>query len=87
MTLQSVGPFSIHRTKGRIVTDAGVKMVQGVREVFEIVNLEINQEIPSQGLEKVEKESSKLVLIGRGLQHNGFQKSLDNALDDAAVKQ
>lgn len=52
--------YEIHRTKGRIVmTDGSVKVVQGVREIFEIENA-LNEN--SRG-----SEDSKVVFIGRGL--------------------
>ena len=43
-------------------------MVQGVREVFEIVDLD--------GTEPTSLEDSKIVLIGRGLNQDRFQQSL-----------
>jgi G3E family GTPase len=52
--------YEIHRTKGRIVmTDESVKVVQGVREIFEIEDA-LNES--SDGF-----KNSKLVFIGRGL--------------------
>lgn len=69
---------SIHRLKGRILLDSGaVKMVQGVREVFEITDLH-------RGLDKGAKDTSeatkddkgKLVIIGKGLAGLPWEASL-----------
>ena len=52
--------YEIHRTKGRIVmTDGSVKVVQGVREIFEIKD--------ALGDSVGGSDNSKLVFIGRGL--------------------
>ncbi|KAI1470752.1 cobW-domain-containing protein [Daldinia caldariorum] len=72
----SVNPIEIHRLKSRLVfNDGGVKMVQGVREVFEIFDGEqvFNEDgsVPQAG---------KLVLIGRGVQGINFEKSLLSTL-------
>ena len=72
-------PFSVHRTKGRIpTTGSGVKMVQGVREVFEITDLVVGKEASSG-----QNEEGKLVLIGRGLDRDQFEISLKTALEAA----
>jgi len=61
----------IHRTKGRLVFDDGdVMMVQGVREIFEIMDSTENGE----GL------VGKLVLIGRHIGGGTLEKSLYSAL-------
>jgi hypothetical protein len=61
----------VHRTKGRLVFDDGeVKMVQGVREIFEIMD----------SAEKGDGAKGKLILIGRRLSSDGLQKSLARAL-------
>ena len=50
-------------------------MVQGVRDVFEITDLEAeHQDSPSIN------KTGKLVLIGRGLELDQFQASLTDAL-------
>ena len=68
--------FSVHRTKGRIpTTNAGIKMVQGVRNVFEITDLETGDEAGSDL-----NTMGKLVLIGRGLNQDYFQRSLEETL-------
>jgi G3E family GTPase len=54
--------YEIHRTKGRVVmTDGTVKVVQGVREIFNIEDA-VNQNESDGG-----PQTSKLVFIGRGL--------------------
>ncbi|CAF9938564.1 hypothetical protein IMSHALPRED_000848 [Imshaugia aleurites] len=71
---RSESSFAIHRLKGRIfTTDGAVKMVQGVREVFEIVDLDRGGS--EGGVE------GKLVLIGRGLDEGAFGGSLRACLD------
>lgn len=71
----SAPPFETHRLKGRIVLrDGRVKMVQGVREIFEVIDLE-----DSEGSE-LQKEG-KLVIIGRYLGPEKFEKSFLAALD------
>ena len=73
--------FSVHRTKGRIITTGlGVKMIQGVREVFEVVDLEATKTLPSQQPGQARSHGGKVILIGRGLQSEVFQGSLDNTL-------
>ncbi|TID23383.1 Cobalamin (vitamin B12) biosynthesis CobW-like protein [Venturia nashicola] len=74
--------FEIHRTKGRIVLqDGSLKLVQGVREVFELIDEEedvaaINGEAAvTNGM-----AGGKLVLIGRGLDEGAFTKSLESTL-------
>ena len=67
----SVPSFSIHRTKGRVIlTDGSVKMIQGVREVFEIV------ETDGDGAASADLKA-KIVFIGRGLESEGFGRSLE----------
>ncbi|KAI1105848.1 cobW-domain-containing protein [Jackrogersella minutella] len=65
-------PLEIHRLKSRLIFKNGdVKMVQGVREVFEIFDGEqICNE--SNGL----PQTGKIVLIGRGVQGINFERSL-----------
>ncbi len=50
-------------------------MVQGVRDVFEITDLEAGDQRHTE-----ENKSGKLVLIGRGLNLDHFQTSLVDAL-------
>lgn len=63
-------PFEIHRLKGRLaVRDDRTKIIQGVRELFEIFDA------PAGGVE-VERVSGKVVLIGRHVTDFNFEKSL-----------
>ncbi|KAL2273215.1 hypothetical protein FJTKL_04878 [Diaporthe vaccinii] len=63
-------PFEIHRLKGRLVVQNGrTKIIQGVRELFEIFDA------PS-GDHEGTSESGKIVLIGRHVPDFNFQKSL-----------
>ncbi|KAK3318485.1 CobW/HypB/UreG, nucleotide-binding domain-containing protein [Apodospora peruviana] len=78
------GPvFEIHRLKGRLLLqDGSERMVQGVREVFEIFENPITQ----WGGQK-EQESpgtGKLVLIGRNLANFDFQRSLQDCVDNVS---
>lgn len=78
---RSESAFAIHRLKGRIFTTTdAVKMIQGVREVFEIVDLDRGR---SDGKGMESKEEGKLVLIGRGLDEDAFGRSLRARLEAA----
>lgn len=77
--------IEIHRTKGRVIlTDGSVKILQGVREIFEFIDL-VN---PRTGENRVETQdgkpkNGKLVFIGRGLNYEMielFHQSLHSAL-------
>ncbi|KAL9619688.1 MAG: hypothetical protein Q9160_005708 [Pyrenula sp. 1 TL-2023] len=51
----------IHRLKGYVpLTDGPAQVIQGVREIFELVDADVNADIGAQG---------KLVIIGKSLQH------------------
>ncbi|QGI60100.1 hypothetical protein CEK26_004078 [Fusarium fujikuroi] len=64
--------FEIHRSKGRLVFANGeVKMLQGVREVFEINDGPLGDETPKEG---------KIILIGRNVAGVGFEDSFKKAL-------
>ena len=76
-------PFSIHRTKGLIrCQDGTTKMLQGVREVFEITELEADKSSMSagDGNEDGGGKEGKIVLIGRGLREKDVEASLARAL-------
>ena len=63
-------PPEIYRLKGRILLSTGkVKMVQGVRDVFEITDLDIKAD-------DVRDTTGKLVLIGRGLANLAWEDTL-----------
>ncbi|KAM9874103.1 COBW domain-containing protein [Verticillium dahliae] len=69
-----VRTIETHRSKGRLVFDDGkVKMIQGVREIFEIL------EAPEQSALDGPKQG-KIILIGRHLQGIDFEKSLKSVL-------
>lgn len=71
-------PIEIHRLKSRLIfKDGNVKMVQGVREVFEIFD---GEQAPNE--DGVVPQAGKLVLIGRGVQGINFETSLLNAIQD-----
>ncbi|KAF2455039.1 CobW/HypB/UreG, nucleotide-binding domain-containing protein [Lineolata rhizophorae] len=76
--------FEVHRLKGRILfTDGSVKLLQGVREVFEVLD---ERNSSSEGGQSSTASSTaagtsgKLVLIGRGLQKSIFEQSLNSAV-------
>lgn len=72
--------FEIHRSKGRFVMDNGaVKVLQGVREVFEILD-PISGGDADKASNSFDKDRGKLVLIGRGLDERVFSSSLKNIL-------
>lgn len=73
--------FSIHRLKGRVLTiNGGTKMIQGVRDVFEVVD--VDDSVGSRQ-ERIGREGGgKLVLIGRGLTTLPVGKSLYSALGE-----
>lgn len=65
--------FEIHRSKGRIVFDDGTaKMLQGVREVFEL------SDAPRAG--EVQPEQGKIILIGRNLSEAAFVQSFEQSI-------
>lgn len=75
--------FEIHRTKGRLVLkDSSVKVVQGVRELFEIFEAPASNpaEEAAGNDAAAAPESSKLILIGRRLEQFDFEKSILSAI-------
>ena len=73
--------LAIHRLKGRLFTTNGaVKMIQGVREVFEIVDMDGGR---SGGKGVGSRDEGKLVLIGRGLNEAAFGASMRDYLKAA----
>jgi G3E family GTPase len=61
-----------HRVKGRIcLADGKVKLIQGVREIFEIIDTS-ERDVNSTG---------KLVIIGRGIRREEFNTSLISSLN------
>ncbi|KAM5378736.1 hypothetical protein ACJZ2D_004372 [Fusarium nematophilum] len=70
---ESEGRFEIHRSKGRLVFANGdMKMLQGVREVFEIIDGPRDEEAPTGG---------KIILIGRNIADIGFESSFKRAIN------
>ncbi|KAF1987505.1 vitamin b12 biosynthesis, cobw-like protein [Aulographum hederae CBS 113979] len=71
--------IEIHRTKGRIpLTDSSVKLLQGVRETFEMIDAKDGAS--SGGETAAGAEQGKLILIGRGLDQERFQENLTTFL-------
>ncbi|KAJ9669850.1 hypothetical protein H2201_000236 [Coniosporium apollinis] len=74
--------FEIHRLKGRIpLSDGSVKLLQGVREVFEM----LDEKDASKGEDAskgtgLPRPEGKTVLIGRGLDEEAFRSSLYGTL-------
>lgn len=72
---EGVNAFEVHRLKARIVLSNGqTKIVQGVREVFEILNA------PDSSLQSEPNPTGKVVLIGRGLSEPAFKLSFVNTV-------
>ncbi|KAH0301685.1 cobW-domain-containing protein, partial [Aureobasidium melanogenum] len=72
------GP-EIHRTKGRLVMqEGGVKLLQGVREVFEFIDA---ADVSTSGTSgSTDRGNGKIVFIGRNLVPAALQKSLEEAV-------
>jgi hypothetical protein len=67
-------PFEIHRSKGRLVFENGAtKMLQGVREVFELID-------SPQGTTAQPGVEGKIILIGRGLRDIDFDGDFRRAI-------
>ena len=65
--------FEIHRSKGRLVFENGdVKMLQGVREVFELIDAPASGEPPPPG--------GKIILIGRRVADVNFEQSFRESI-------
>ncbi|PHH90474.1 hypothetical protein CDD83_3569 [Cordyceps sp. RAO-2017] len=70
----SQGDFEIHRSKGRIILqDGSVRMLQGVREVFELT------EAPK--LEEAQPAEGKIILIGRRVAGVDFEGSFSKTIN------
>ncbi|KAI6709479.1 cobW/HypB/UreG [Diplocarpon mali] len=70
--------FEIHRLKARIpISNGEVKIVQGVRDVFEIVDA---PSTTATAPEKAQISQGKVVLIGRHLNSEPFKQSLLNII-------
>lgn len=70
---QDANDFEIHRSKGRLVFDDGtVKMLQGVQEIFELMDAPDGVE-PSQ--------EGKIILIGKHIANVDFKSSFKAAVE------
>lgn len=66
--------FEIHRTKGLFqVANQPWRVIQGVREVFEIREIE-----PFSLPDENNQNAGKIIFIGQGLDQNMFQRSLNH---------
>lgn len=75
--------WDIHRSKGRLTLDNGkVKILQGVREVFELVDAAAVDGDNSNNSATAHEDGGKIVFIGRNLRDRTrvFQQSMDEAL-------
>lgn len=76
---QNQVPIEIHRLKARLVFENGdVKLVQGVREVFEIFDGGKSQS--SDNADAASQPLGKIVLIGRRLAEVDFERSFSEAI-------
>jgi G3E family GTPase len=79
---ESVAGWEIHRSKGRVrLTSGEVKMLQGVREIFELIDC---VDAAGDGEENPE-QGGRIVFIGRNLGGDtpaAFQRSLDAVLNE-----
>ncbi|KAF2235579.1 cobW-domain-containing protein [Viridothelium virens] len=76
--------FEIHRLKGRILlSDGGAKMLQGVREVFEMLDAKDGSGVSKARGSSSAENGGKIVLIGRGLlsRENEFEHNLREYLE------
>lgn len=73
-------PIEIHRLKARLVLANGdVKLVQGVREVFEIFD---GEKLAPDEKAATGSQTGKIVLIGRGLREVDFERSFLDAVQN-----
>lgn len=67
--------FEVHRSKGRLILENGqTKMLQGVREIFELIDA------PEGGEEQPPSEG-KIIFIGRKVTDVDFATSLHKAIN------
>lgn len=70
---ESESQFEVHRSKGRLLLDNGeIKMLQGVREVFDLTDAPPSDEPPPT--------EGKIILIGRELGNIDFVSSFKECL-------
>ncbi|GAB7355888.1 hypothetical protein MBLNU459_g6538t2 [Dothideomycetes sp. NU459] len=71
----------IHRTKGRLVMqDGSIKLLQGVREIFEIID---SAETTFSNENGARQGKGKIVVIGRNIHRDLLQQNLDEAIVSA----
>lgn len=69
--------FEIHRLKGRLAVENGkAKIIQGVRELFEIFDAPVSGDQEQEGA----SQTGKIVLIGRHVTEFNFEQSLLEAI-------
>ena len=74
---QEVSSFEIHRIKGQMATTSGhTKLLQGVREIYELTDA---ADAAGAGSAKAPRDG-KIVVIGRGLDQESWQKSLTTSI-------
>ena len=74
--------FNIHRTKGLFkVANKSWRVIQGVREVFEIREIE-----PFSSPEENNQNTGKIVFIGQGLDQEMFQRSLNYVFHNSSFE-
>ena len=81
---EAVTGWEIHRAKGRVrVVGGGVKMLQGVREIFELID-GVEDETGDEETGEEKEQGGRIVFIGRNVSAEttaaAFQHSLDIAL-------
>ncbi|KAL8923085.1 MAG: hypothetical protein Q9208_004769 [Pyrenodesmia sp. 3 TL-2023] len=80
-TTDQTGAFTVHRTKGQILVKNGqALMIQGVRDVFEILDHTNSRSVAGNTVDITSTGSGKIVLIGKGLVGVPFQASLEHTL-------
>ena len=68
--------FNVHRLKGRIgLGDNSIKMIQGVREVYEIIDV-------AEEKQESSATEGKIVIIGKHVSGLPWQESLEHFLEE-----
>lgn len=72
-------PFEIHRLKARIpMTNGTIKLIQGVREIFEITDPKVPGDVESN----MSEIGGKIVFIGRNIAKLKFRDSFLEVVED-----
>lgn len=70
--------FEVHRLKAKLIlSNNNVKIIQGVRDIFEITDASLNANCVYK---ESENKTGKVVFIGRGIRNFNFQSSLIKAI-------